>query len=792
MADESDDAAQKQSKLSSLLAYVQTQVTNVATPPIGAVSLTRLAGDINSESTWLATLATEQASMTVEAVNAVMNSYDVLSEAIAGAMSPRGAYTASERAQPEEPPASQANLIKMNATKLEDAIGRVAALASRGSHSSLLIDNESEAQGDPVDISAELTSIRTCCYALEGRAGDIRRCKRAIIELNENGVCFTDNAGNIVYPVPEGVEAVDSQYLATAAYNTDQALKDADALSYARKHGGKDQSGRTVDEILDAMYPYQDDPNYATAYAKKYGVAQMLDDPIRGPQSDSPKYVERYGHMIAAASLSYDHQDPGVSSGSSGSSQYSLADEISTALEEKGHDGRATSLAAMMNNDSLDELYLSRAKEGKDLYSSAFLVDLANRAESNTDWSEPAELPADSKRLGLKVWQFKDGSSGYQPDRYSADPLAAVLGGMEYSPRASIDYFSQSNGSRVDALSKRNWRGQGLANFTGALAAGSALRSSTDPGMAARADAVTGRAISALAANTDPSDYDSESKGSLGQMLGNCSAEVTSAWTGDDPWNPYTGSKGLMNAGATKDDIDKLAYRIADDEDAVATLSSKLGDHTRATSHTQAASATSPDSSVKETQSIYYKGARAAGYFAGIADKRANVDSANDSATHSKNAAAVYSAYSTAGATALGLASGPVAPVVTAGVNVTAALLQPVLLSNIGAPATSDDSNAASRNTLFAAGVQDLSSIGAISQDTLAMYPDKPWIKHDAEGKYYVDVEGLNAEQMHDVYSWTQQIQMAPGFNENMDEMNRSVNGGWTDGKVNGASIKPG
>ena len=36
MADESDDAAQKQSKLSSLLAYVQTQVTNVATPPIGA------------------------------------------------------------------------------------------------------------------------------------------------------------------------------------------------------------------------------------------------------------------------------------------------------------------------------------------------------------------------------------------------------------------------------------------------------------------------------------------------------------------------------------------------------------------------------------------------------------------------------------------------------------------------------------------------------------------------------------------------------------------------------------
>ncbi|TFH52574.1 hypothetical protein E4J66_07245 [Actinomyces viscosus] len=279
----------------------------------------------------------------------------------------------------------------------------------------------------------------------------------------------------------------------------------------------------------------------------------------------------------------------------------------------------------------------------------------------------------ETNRLNAKF----SGDKGYAvlyDKGYSFNPMGGVLDAMGGNVDAALKYLAPNgkdgsvNASRVEALSKYDWSWDpaGFAGFTAAVASASSKRASTvdNPSGGAseseRARQLAGVAVHEIAANVseyNPSKrswqqsgnavvYSDDAKASLGTLLANCAPELTQAWNGGSAVDPSTGKK---LPEATVADFNALAYRVADSQDAAATIGASLAKHATGKSAEQIERFQgNKDAQLAQINEAYSRGSAALNHFTAIADVKAdaiNEQLKEDTSVRSANAAAALTGF---------------------------------------------------------------------------------------------------------------------------------------------------
>lgn len=696
----------------------------------------------------------------------------------------------------------------LNPTELEKKIKELRSFADSAEDRKGEISGESGLLGEPMNgdgMTVFVTAVVNRVATLRARADSIESCKNKIVEISSDGVGSMDADGNVTLEIP-GELGVDSPE-ELAGWCT--AARDAHDLESISGSGLADPlpSGRTYDELLESIKENKGNTTYADSLIEEVGPENLTQIPMdvdarfrikeRGYGEEisvrsgaGEEMAGLLGEVLATASTTWDAER-----------SEEVAGAVVGSVDEQGEWGHIAVLNAMIgghdsNNDHVNDLR----------FGNKFLVSLGEGLE---------EIPWDqiSTDVGLSRSAYDDagkraanGGVRSSFEGYSLDPLAGVLDAMGNNPDAALDFLASPgyvpDGShvggdmtRLHELSQRSWDESGMAGFAGAIAAGSSKRNSERPGEAERADDLSGHALLYLSEYTEESDYNDTAEARIGLLLANCAPEIQGVALDSGPSNSDTGRK---LPAATSESIETLLYRVVDNEDAAATISAAVAEHTRSRSAVGAqANEGNSDGQIGAIDAAYSEGVQTVGYLAGMADSKAgfkNADIKGDTDANTASARTAIQIFNTVATAGLGAVGGPVGAAAgsTAGrvaTSVATTLLTPILADATVPNAEDMESTMPTDadNGVWAAAVRDAANAGLISQEDLKGASRYTWVVQDDDGSYRIDLTGADDSDFEDLTSWTRNINSPISSDETIQILKDDFPGNYAGGRYEGA-----
>ncbi len=676
--------------------------------------------------------------------------------------------------------------IKLNAKELDKKIKGLRNLANKCETERTHIDAQSEQENDPYDITQWLLDSDTAISTLKDRADGIQTAKDNLIALNNNGVAKMEGEV-ITYTLPDDAPVDDLEDLTRW---TTGAIDAHDLQETAQ--GKTPKSGRTYEQVIASMEKYVELSNtYAASVIESIGPENLADLPFdasrlgegyhygettKDPQAEerAEKLAELLGSVLAAASGTWDS-----------SKSQKVAEQIRSSADERGEYGRITVINAMMGGHDEDGNYVNDLGFG-----SHFLASMGREMEK-IDYDDVRNCLEVLSLNGDKTTNDANRSKFLGPslDGYSYDPLAGTLDAMGNNPEAALAYLvpnqsesgdSSIDASRIERLSERDWDAQGLAGFTAALAAGSSRRYSDNAREASRAEAVAGHGVHWLAKNTNENQYNEAAEARIGVLLANCAPELTNVWggDGDDGFDSTTGGRIPL---AGENDFNALAYRVAENQNATATISANLTEFARRQSAQGIAeNEGNPQDQIAAINAAYNPAGKAVAFLAGLADVRVgivNAEMADADEKRSQSAETAVSVLTTVATTGLGAATGPVGAVAGSAVGQAAIGAGTTLLSPVLEDAIDGDSAVPAKmpiseqvdDSIRAAAIQDAANAGLFNPQDFEVpveseaadnkfYPASTvydWIKQREDGSYYIDLSKTPPEKIDEAEDWS-------------------------------------
>lgn len=657
----------------------------------------------------------------------------------------------------------------------------------------------SSTQPDSLGGDGSSSTLAGCASAIIGLARELNARRTEVVNLNSNGINNKNPDGTYTYYLPDPPEGTTDTAAYWASMDTASNVRtyNSDSVANGKKEAKELQAAinsgdqAKVDKVLAEIDKHRDVPTYGASFYKQCGgprqYLQMVNSANQHFQG-SPETIlhvtNSLGHVLAGASQS--------EVGGDGLGRV-FANEI--ARTHSGND-----VAAFNGLTSAPGT----------IYGTGFLVGAADILE---------EIDAGQISAG----------TGYLSTEFSEDPLAGALTGMGNNSKAALAYLSgeglpdASNNWLPDAkteqrwkkLASRNWKdygpsgnpnswcSSGLDGFTAALAAASSYRnadsSHSSPESDSRATYVSANAISyfggdgsAWGREWSKEDFSDKMKKNLAVVIGNSPEEVVAAASDGSKknrdggpslfsfYNPAgggnreTGEPGMLVGFG---DISTLIYRLGDNEDAMTTISARVGKY----HHDQKELAMAhPEAGEEKLAQQYGNTAATMAYLQSLSNARV----ADDMASSKADAEAVKAKQQEVVGTSLSVLStvavAGVTTVATGGsgwplaASMIAAAGQPIAKDALvdamgGVPAVSQTSvgpNSKDVNIyseLKAQAYADASNRGMFSQPSAkspnssetteskarAAHPD--WYTKDKDGNLKIDPQSLTGEQIREM-----------------------------------------
>jgi hypothetical protein len=398
----------------------------------------------------------------------------------------------------------------------------------------------------PVDGLEDWTDSNSVIYtrsvALDGIAADLETRLDEAILMNSNGLTATDDVDVAYYYLPD--DAADTASNVTLYNSTAVSTAQSDAQAVREHMRDGELEGPSWNALMAKIQENADNNSvYAAQFVRSAQSDYLMDLPlnIQGDNEeiseDTQVVLNTLSVVYQSASMLYD-----TPSGDS-AANWSIVDDINAAVTQKGHQGRATVLDAILNNENVDSPY-----------DTEFLLDLAAKMEEYDEWLSVTSRAVANYTIVYYSTEADDGSRLLLG--YSTDGLAAAVGAMGKNPEAAVAYFTAVPGdveryddwtpkpelnSRWTRLTERlGRRGNGypevaFTRLTAGLAGASALRQPPSPreDTDERAAWITGQAVNYLSGECVESSVD-RAKTNVGVIVGNCAQELTSDVTGAD------------------------------------------------------------------------------------------------------------------------------------------------------------------------------------------------------------------------------------------------------------------
>jgi len=485
-------------------------------------------------------------------------------------------------------------LVKLYPDKLQAFIDSLSGFAT---------DQDSERQGVinsqwlnhyPVDGLEGWTDTYSTIYTrsvdLDGIAADLKTRLDEAVLMNSNGLTIAGEAGELYYYLPDGVMDVASNVTLYNSTAVSTAQSDAQAVREHMRDG--ELSGPSWNALMTKIRENADGNSvYAAQFVRSAQSDYLMDLPLN-IQGDDEKISEDTQTVLNTLSVVYQSASTLYDTPGGGSvTGWSIVDDINAAVTQKGHQGRATVLDAILNNENVDSPY-----------DTEFLLDLAAKMEEYDGWSHVTAI-AISDYTYVYSTEADDGSRLLLG--YSTDGLAATVGAMGKNPEAAVAYFTAVPGDmeRYDGwtpkpelndrwarLTERlgpggkGYPGVTFTRLTAGLAGASALRQPPSSGEDTdeRAAWITGRAVNYLSGQ-DIDSKDDRTKTNVGVIVGNCAQELTSDETGAgttiDENEPYKMAPVTVGSRDPKSDrivftqnVLHLIDSISDSDNAISAL----------------------------------------------------------------------------------------------------------------------------------------------------------------------------------------------------------------------------
>ncbi|EGV13804.1 MULTISPECIES: DUF6571 family protein [Actinomyces] len=674
--------------------------------------------------------------------------------------------------------------IKLNPDKLKKKIKGLRDKSDEAGRARASIDTESERLGDPSPSKA----VDTFCNNSATHINDVRACANRIesdmnriIELNQNGIA-TMNGGTIT------VENVPDTVLKGGKNEFDAwsqgALDGKDAQTLA--NGGTPKSGRTPSEVQASMEANKDKSSYATAFIDGVGPENITKLPItfaseqqKEESGFNTQLASTLGNILAAATSSW-----------SSEKNKEVSDKILQTVDCENSEKDPTTYRAEQINEAkqlvaLNYILGSHDNDGNYVNDLRFGTDFLVRMAEGLEKIDPGKI--ETLRLNAKFSNEDKAFYAMYEKGLSFNPMSGVLDAMGGNADAALKYLAPSgkNGqvdtSRVDKLTKYDWSWDptGFGGLTSAIAAASSKRSSTatnpsgGPSESERARQLAGVAVHEIAANVpqaNPHDwawdrakypkgttsYDNAAKVHIAQLLANCAPELTEAWDNGSAVNPSTGEKLPRT---TEDDFNKLTYRVADNENATATIAAGIAKHaTERSAELIAENAGNKEAQLQHINQAYSQGSSALNHLTAIADVRAD-----DNTKASENDASVKTAASSAALTAFtAVATGGLSAPFQIGASVaTTTLTSPIITDKVfGADKVKSTMNTNPDEQMWAYAVRDAANAELLNENDFSAPGSEnySWIVENSDGKHRIDLSKASQEDLKDVKSWTDTV----------------------------------
>ena len=387
----------------------------------------------------------------------------------------------------------------------------------------------------------------------------------------------------------------------------------------------------------------------------------------------------------------------------------------------------------------------------------------------------------------------------------ASDSVDEALAAIGDDPQAALEYLAPEEDGNVDEdgtwvpgqtttdrwtmLTSRDWHkhAPGLDALTAVTGAASSFRnrapSETDPDVPATADAratyACGRAMSYFGGEEfTKKDFTDTMKRNLAVVAANSSQDVSTV--------AEDGALGAdaTSAGLAATDIASLIYRFGDNQDAMTTLATGLGQY----HHNAIQEAMNdPDANENGLRYGYRQAAASSSYLQTLSEFRFADDKKKDSQeqkTTVDTSLSVLNAVSAAGLTALTDEAAAPALAFTAGSTIAKPLISSQVTDALGTP--TGDPYTGLRAQSYAAGLNyglfstDSDKGGQRAIDTARSHS---WYHEDENGNPAIDTTALTGDQASDAVTWREDQVTNSDDKGVLNDLDLSIAAGNTDGE---------
>ena len=392
----------------------------------------------------------------------------------------------------------------------------------------------------------------------------------------------------------------------------------------------------------------------------------------------------------------------------------------------------------------------------------------------------------------------------------TSDSVDEALAAIGDDPQAALEYLAPEEDGNVDGdevwvpgqtttdrwtmLTSRDWHkhAPGLDALTAVTGAASSFRnrapSETDPDVSATADAratyACGRAMSYFGGEEfTKKSFTDTMKRNLAVVAANSSEDVSTAAI-----NGALGA-GATSAGLAATDISTLIYRFGDNQDAMTTLATGLGQY----HHNKLKEAMNyPDANENDLRDEYHQVAASSSYLQNLSEFRFADDKKKDSEeqkTTVDTSLSVFNAVSAAGLTALTDEAAAPALAFTTGSTIAKPLISSQVTDALGTPTGDPYTDLKAQS--YAAGL----NYGLFSTDSdkggqraIDAARSHSWYHEDENGNPTIDTTALTGDQASDAVAWREHQVTNSDDKGVLNDLDTSIAAGKTDGEKSAKS----
>ena len=392
----------------------------------------------------------------------------------------------------------------------------------------------------------------------------------------------------------------------------------------------------------------------------------------------------------------------------------------------------------------------------------------------------------------------------------ASDSVDEALTAIGDDPDAALEYLVPEEDGNVDEdgvwvpgqttvdrwtmLTSRDWgkHAPGLDALTAAIGAASSFRnrapSETDPDVSATADAratyACGRAMSYFGGEEfTKKSFTDIMKRNLAVVAANSSEDVSTAAI-----NGALGA-GATSAGLAATDISTLIYRFGDNQDAMTTLATGLGQY----HHNAIQEAMNdPDANENDLRDEYHQVAASSSYLQTLSELRFADDKKQDSeeqTTTVDTSLSVLNAVSAAGLTALTDEAAAPALAFTTGSTIAKPLISSQVTNALGT--STGDPYTGLKAQSYAAGL----NYGLFSTDSdkgrqraIDTARSHSWYHEDENGNPTINTTALTGDQASDAVAWREHQVTNSDDKGVLNDLDTSIAAGKTDGEKSAKS----